>query len=204
MNRLFLWLALLSVCVFFGGCIGSQSPSVTYYSLLTMEQLGDPVSVTDPAADLRIGIGPITIPDALKRDQLVTRDSRNVYQFDEFHRWAGVLEKDIAIVLGNNLEDLLGAEEIAFFPWMQYFKPTHRVVIDFIRFDGVLAREATLEARWAVADAEGQVTLARGKSVNRQTIEAGDYAGLLQAESQLLADLSREIAKAIDDLQKQN
>lgn len=197
------WLALLSACAVFAGCISKQSPAVTYYSLLSMEQMGE-TAATQSRPDLRIGIGPITIPDALKRTQLVTRDANNTYIFDEYHRWAGILEKDMAAVLGDNLGDLLGVDKIGFFPWMHHFTPTHRVIIDVIQFDGELTGEAILSARWSIADAEAKVTLGGGKSVYRQAVTGGDYAGLLKAESILLAELSKELARTITALPGQD
>ena len=193
------WLMLLAVSMLFAGCIGKQSPPVTYYSLLSMEQLG--TAATVPAkSDLRIGIGPITIPEALKRTQLVTRDVRNIYQFEEFHRWAGIIENDISVVLGDNLSDLTGTEHIAFFPWAGHFSPTHRVIISISQFDGELSGEATLNTRWTITDGDGRNNLASGRSVYRQPVEGGDYAGLVKAESLLLADLSKELAQAIKSL----
>ncbi len=106
---------LLSICTLFTGCLGKTSPEVTYYSLLSMEQMGATVAAPT-GSDLRIGIGPVTIPDSLMRTQLVTRDAQSVYRFDEFNRWAGVLEKDIAYVLGDNLGDLLGVNNNRLFP----------------------------------------------------------------------------------------
>ena len=196
------WFLLLSICTVFAGCIGNKSPEVTYFSLLSMEQMGAPI-VASTGSDLSIGIGPITIPDVLKRTQLVTRDAKNIYHLDEFNRWAGVLEKDIAYVLGDNLGDLLGVDKIAFFPWMHYFAPTHRVIIDIIQFDGELTGEAILSARWAITDADGKVNLAGGKSVYRQPVEGGNYVGLVKAESQLLAELSMELAKTMKTLSGQ-
>lgn len=196
------WLTLLSACVFIAGCISKQAPEVTFYSLLSMAQMDDAATTRPDKADLRIGIGPITIPDALRRSQLVTRDTRNIYRFDEYHRWAGILEKDIAYVVGDNLEGLLGADKIAFFPWMPHFLPTHRVIIDILRFDGELSGEAVLSARWSIADATGKVSQASGTSTFRQPVEGGDYAGLIRAESRLLAELSRELAAELKRLRQ--
>jgi uncharacterized lipoprotein YmbA len=159
-----------------------------------MEQMGETVATTT-SSDLRIGIGPITIPDTLKRAQIVTRDEQNIYRFDEFNRWAGVMEKDIAYVMGDNLGDLLGVEKIAFFPWMHHFSPTHRIIIDIIQFDGELTGEAILSVRWSIADAEGKTSLAGGKSVYRQPVEGGNFTGLVKAESQLLAELCKDLAE---------
>jgi uncharacterized lipoprotein YmbA len=196
------WFALLATGVALFGCIGKSSPQVTFYSLLSMEQIG--TTVAAPAgSDLKIGIGPITIPEALKRAQIVTRDAHNVYRFDEYHRWAGTLDKDIATILGDNLGDLLGTDKVASFPWMLHFKPTHRVIVDITQFDGELAGEAVLSARWTIIDQGGTASLASGRSVFRQTAEGSDYTALVKAESLLLADLSREVAQTIRNLPAQ-
>jgi uncharacterized lipoprotein YmbA len=193
------WFALLSVCALVSACLGKKVSEVNYYSLLSMQQMGV-AAETAAGPDLSIGIGPISVPEVLKRSQLVTRDARNLYRFDEYHRWAGSIEQDIAYVLGDNLGYLLGQEKIAFFPWMQNFKPTHRVVIEIIEFDGQLGGEAILNVRWAIADPAGEIDLIREQSVYRQPVDGDDYAGLVRAQSQLIAMLSREIAAALETL----
>ena len=195
------WLLLLCCVLLVTGCIGRKSPEVTYYSLLTMEQMGEvqPVSFHP---EVKLGIGPITIPASLKRSQVATRQHGNQYAFDEFNRWAGVLEKDITNVVGDNLGVLLGVEKIGFFPWMHYFTPSYRVIVDIQRLDGSLDGEAVLGARWAVADAEGKEFLAGDKIVLRQPLQEASYAALVKAESLLVAELSKKIAGEIDGLLK--
>ena len=195
------WTLLLCCVLLLAGCIGRKSPEVTYYSLLTMEQLGE-VKTLSSHPELRLGIGPVTIPDSLKRSQVATRQHGNQYAFDEFNRWAGVLEKDLTSVLGDNLGDLLGVEKVGYFPWMHYFKPTYRVVIDVVRLDGALDGEAVLSARWAVTDADGKEFLAGGKSDYRRPLQGSDYAALVEAESLLVAELSKKVAGEIDSLVK--
>ena len=195
------WLLLLCCVLLVTGCIGRKSPEVTYYSLLTMEQMGE-VQPVSSHPEIKLGIGPITIPASLKRSQVATRVQGNQYAFDEFNRWAGVLEKDITAVVGDNLGVLLGVEKIGFFPWMHYFTPSYRVVIDFQRLDGSLDGEAVLGARWAVADAEGKEFLAGDKIVLRQPLQEASYAALVKAESLLVAELSKTIAGEINGLLK--
>jgi len=195
------WTLLLCCVLLLAGCIGRKSPEVTYYSLLTMEQLGQ-VQAIASHPDLRLGVGPVTIPDSLKRSQIATRQHGNQHSFDEFNRWAGVLEKDLTSVLGDNLSDLLGVEKVGYFPWMHYFKPTYRVIIDVVRLDGALDGEAVLSARWTVADADGKEFLAGGKSDYRRPLQGSDYAALVKAESLLVAELSKMVAGEIDSLVK--
>lgn len=193
------WAMLICCTLLVTGCIGRKSPEVTYYSLLTMDQLGD-VQAVSSHPEISLGIGPITIPDSLKRSQVATRQHGNQYAFDEFNRWAGVLEKDIANVVGDNLGALLGVEKVSFFPWMHHFTPSYRVIIDIQRLDGSLDDEAVLGARWAVADAEGEELLAGGKVVLRQPLQGSGYADLIKAESLLVAELSNKIANEINGL----
>jgi len=193
------WAILICCTLLVTGCIGRKSPEVTYYSLLTMDQLGD-VQAVSSHPEINLGIGPITIPDSLKRSQVATRQHGNQYAFDEFNRWAGVLEKDIANVVGDNLGALLGVEKVGFFPWMHHFTPSYRVIIDIQRLDGSLDNEAVLGARWAVADAEGEELLAGGKVVLRQPLQGAGYADLVKAESLLIAELSNKIANEINGL----
>jgi len=195
------WLLLLCCVLLVTGCIGRKSPEVTYYSLLTMEQMGE-VQPVSSHPEIKLGIGPITIPASLKRSQIATRQHGNQYAFDEFNRWAGVLEKDITNVVGDNLGVLLGVEKIGFFPWMHYFTPSYRVIVDIQRLDGSLDGEAVLGARWAVADAEGKEFLAGDKIVLRQPLQEASYAALVKAESLLVAELSKKIAGEIDGLLK--
>ena len=195
------WALLLCCVLLLAGCIGRKSPEVTYYSLLTMEQLGQ-VQAIASHPEVRLGIGPITIPDSLKRSQVATRQHGNQYAFDEFNRWAGVLERDFTAVLGDNLGTLLGVDKVGTFPWLHYFTPTYRVVIEIQRFDGSLGGDAVLDARWAVADAEGKEFLAGGKIILRQSLQGPGYAALVKAESLLVAELSKKVAGEIDSLVK--
>lgn len=181
------------------GCISHKASEISYYSLMSVEHLGQEASAK-VGAGLLLGVGPITIPDSLKRSQIATREADSRYRYSELHRWAGVLEKDMALVLGDNLGAMLGTEKVAFYPWMHHFKPTHRVILDVVRFDGSLDGDAVLSVRWAVTGPEGKAFLTGGKSVYRQPVESPDYAALVRAESLLLAELSREIAQKIDGL----
>ena len=195
MTGLFLTLVLV-------GCLGGKSPAVVYYSLASVEQI-EPDAVAMAKLDIALGVGPVTVPDYLKKTQIATRQGRNRYQFDEFHRWAGVIEKDIASVLGNNLGFLLGTEQVVFFPWRHYFKPEYRVIVDIIQFDSDLDNDAVLSTRWAVSDTSGERILASGKSDYRQALDNPGYEALIEAESLILAEFSRDLAMTLKMLAAQ-
>jgi uncharacterized lipoprotein YmbA len=195
------WVTVFAMVFMLSGCIGRSSPKVTYFSLLTAEQLNTGQALA-ALPEVKLGIGPVTIPDSLKRSQIATRQQGNQYQFDEFNRWAGILEKDLSYVLGENLGQLLGIDNIGFFPWMPHFQPTYRVMIDIVRLDGSFDGDAVLNAHWVVADSTGKEFLAGGRSEYHQPLEAKTYSALIKAESQLVAQMSHEIATAIATLNK--
>ena len=195
-------LCSVSLVFLMAGC-GGTSPSVSYYSLSSLDQasIGSEIMNT---SDVSLGIGPVTVPEYLKKAQIATRvGDGNRYQFDEFHRWAGIVEKDIAAAIGNNLGAMLGSDRIAFFPWMHYFKPQYRVVIEIIQFDSDLNSDAVLSSRWAVADGAGENIMVSGKSDYRRTLKNPSYDALVDAEKLLLADLSKEIADEVSKLSLQ-
>lgn len=191
-------LSIFCIYLLMSGC-GGRSPSVAYYSLASIEQMNqgaEPLS----KHDVSLGIGPISVPNYLKRPQITTRVGENRYQFNEFNRWAGIIEQDIVRVLGNNLGFLLGTEKIAFFPWQQHFKPDYRFTVDIIQFEGDLAGEAVLSARWTISDASGENILASGKNTYWQGVKNQDFDALVDAESQALAAFSRELVEEFNKL----
>lgn len=187
---------LLLMQILAGGCFKHQAPEIRYYALTPLGQTGDGTPVAN-RPELRIGVGPVTIPDSLKRSQIATRSQGNLFTFDEYNRWAGSLDKDIAAVIGNNLGLLLGAGSLDFYPWRPPFSPSHRVAVDFQRLDGELGREVVLEARWRVVETVNSTIVEERISSLHHPLTGGGYDELVAAESILIGKLCREIAEKI-------
>lgn len=190
-------LILLVGLIVLSACVSRQAPIVNYYVLLNQSQLGDQQTIAD-YPDVKLGIGPIKVPDSLKRTQIATRQHGNQFAFDEFNRWAGVLEKDLEVVIGENMGLLLGIGQIGHFPWLAHFRPDYRVILDIQRMDGELNKEAILEVRWSVADSSGKTQLAGTRTVLKRPVVEPGYAGLVKAESLLIAEFSTIVAKELN------
>lgn len=187
---------LLMVLLLSAGCVSRSAPPINYYSLLSVEQLGNYQPLAS-RPELRLGIGPITLVESLRRSQIVTRTENNVYTFDEYNKWAGPLEKDLAMTLGAALGYFTGAGSIDYFPWQSYFVPTHRIVIHIERLDGQLGAEAVLHARWNVLAPDGKEVIG-GSTFKRSVDVMGEgYQELVRIESMLIAELGQEIARAV-------
>ena len=180
------------------GCTG-QALQARYYALDTLSP-ADMAVHNIPRHKVSLGVGPIMLPDYLKRMQIVTRAGANRYQFSDSHRWAGLLEENILTVLGSNLGALLGTTKIASYPWLPHFEPDFRVTVEVLHFDADLSGDALLDARWAVSDGAGEALLDSGRTVLSEPLKDTSYEALVKAESQLLADLSKELSRSVSRL----
>lgn len=190
---------MVSTILFLASCGGRSSPTVHYFNLLTMTQLGQS-EVIAAHPNINLGLGPVSIPDSLKRSQIATSERGNQYEFNEYNRWAGMLDKNFTAVVGENLGLLLSVKNLGYFPWLPHFKPTYQLIIDIQRLDGALAGEAVLVARWSVVDAEGNELFAGGRTAFQQPVQGSSFAALVKAESLLVAEFSKKVAIEINRL----
>ena len=174
------------------GCAG-QLPATSYYSLTTMGAAAlEARNIT--RLDVSLGVGPLSVPDYLKRPQIVTRLAENRYKFEDSQRWAGLIEQDMLAVITSNLGLMLSTDKVAAFPWLNFFKPDYRIAIDVLQFDSALDGDAVFSARWSISDATGRELLASGKSDLRTTLQQSSYDTLVRIESELLERFSWELA----------
>ena len=159
------------------------------------------VNPADSAQNIAIGIGPVVIPKILDRPQIVTRTGPNTLKVDEFHRWASPLQAEFAKVLAENISLLLGTDQVAVYPWEAGFKPHYRISLDIRYFEGQLGENVFLDTVWRVSDPQSQKIQSVKTSVIEEPLPATDYKALVAAESQAIAQLSREIAQEIRRLQ---
>jgi len=176
------------------GCGGTQ-PTMHYYQLAPTAL---PVtSGAEGLADLAIAVGPVTIPEMLKRQEIVIRGEGNQYQLTELHRWAGLLEKDLTAVIIENLGKQLGTEKVASYPSAIYFEPDYRVIIEILSLTGKPGELVTLRAGWTIVDRSGEQMLERKISDYQQQLTDPSIDSLVQAESQAIALLCQEISSSL-------
>jgi uncharacterized lipoprotein YmbA len=191
---------VLLLAALFAGCRSSASP-VEFYTLSSLSSTAQQSNTTAAAPNIRIGVGPVEIPQALDRPQIVTRSGPNKLTLDEFHRWAGSLQVDIARALAENISFLLGIDQVAVYPWEVAFAPDYRIALDVRSFEGQWGKNVLLDVTWQITDRTGTKTLAVNRSVITEPLPAANYDALVAAQSQALARLGREIVREISDLQ---
>jgi hypothetical protein len=147
----------------------------------------------------------VSLPDYLERPQLITWVASGELRLDEYLRWAEPLDAGLHRTLAANLESLLPETRVVRAPWPSTARLGVRVRVELQRFGPQASGEAVLEGRFAVLPREGErPLLARPVSLKRGPLASGpsgaDAGAGVEAMSELVADLAREVAAALRSL----
>ena len=187
------YLALIVGVILVAAC-GGRTPPAKFYTLqpVMLPSMDKPLSRT-----VALAVGPVAIPAAIDRAEIVTRDAGNEVSFSEYHRWAGPVQQRIAAVISQNIGTLLETERITPFTRENIFQPTHRVVINVNRYDSQPSKEFLLDATWSIKALGGDKPLLIRNSIIRESLTSSTYEELVAAQSKALAALSQNIASAL-------
>ncbi len=93
----------------------------------------------------------------------------------EFDLWAGALKDNLTNVLAENIGLLVPTERIYIYPWRLSEPMDYQIILDVVRFDGDLAKEAWLVVRWSIVGGKDKELL---EVRPLQHPRAGDRLGL--------------------------
>jgi hypothetical protein len=192
MNRLATIIISCAIAALIAGC--ASSPSRFY----TLSPSAAPASV--PPMGSAVSVGPVSVPAAVDRLQIVIRTGPNQVFIEEFDRWASPLKVDIARVVAGNLIVMLGTPQVTVFPTSSAADASYRVVIDVLRFESEPDRAATLDALWTISAAKGG-QVRRSRTTLIEPTQGAGYAALVAAHSRALGRLSLEISAAILEME---
>ena len=172
---------------------GCASPRSNFY---TLNSAAKPVTT---GAAYSVAVGPVSVPAAVDRPQIVVRLAPNQVSIDEFHRWASPLPDAIARVVAENLAAMLGTPHVTVFTQPTAAGAGVRVLIDVLRFESAPGEAASLDAVWTVRSTKDGTTRS-GRTTASEPVPDREYAALAAAHSRALGRLSADIAGAIQAL----
>jgi uncharacterized protein len=143
-----------------------------------------------------VAVGPVSVPAAVDRPQIVVTRGPNQVWLDEFNRWASPLQSNIARAVADNLIALLGTPRVSVSPQTVSADAGYRAAIEVQRFESALGEAATLDALWTVrrtTDGKSQT----GRTTAREPASETGYDALASAHSRAVARLSQDIADAV-------
>jgi uncharacterized protein len=191
----FLFSLFVAGCSF--GSFTAPTPDRSRFFALTAKATADGAANNPGAEQISLGVGPVRIPGYLDREELVTRVAENRFDVSQNDRWVEPLEENVSRVLAQNLYTLLKTERIVRYPWPTSRRVTHQVEVEILRFEPNTSREAELSARWVIVDVATKQPLANKTSFIKRAIKQDTKETAVDALSETLADLSREIAEAV-------
>ena len=176
---------------------GCSSSASRFYTLNAT-----PTPAASPST-LSVSVGPVSIPAAVDRPQIVATVGPNQVRLDEFNRWDAPLQNTIARVVAENLVTMLGTPRVTMFPQTLSAEADYRVAIEVQRFESAPGNAATFDAVWTVTRAKDG-KFQTGRTTAREPAPERGYDALAAAHSRAVARLSQDIADAVRGLDGPN
>ncbi|MGE9292982.1 MAG: PqiC family protein [Puniceicoccales bacterium] len=190
-----------------GGCsIGDSSSPSRFYVLTPMPEGSEAVSFEGEPPS--VGLTRVQIPSTLDRPQMVIYTAPNEVKYNEFNRWSEPLSQGIGETIRRNLLVLMGPGKVSAFPWMQTFPRDYNVQVIVQEFGAYTYRnEVVLRAVYRIERLDGgdRETVAVSEVTYTQPIAGNtqNFDDIVNAESQTLIRLSKDIASEIKKLDSQ-
>jgi uncharacterized lipoprotein YmbA len=187
--------AALALCLATGCTLLAPAPDPSRFYVLSARS----TAAADGSA-LALGVGPVRLAGYLAVSEIQVRASATELERSLVDRWAEPLEEGITRVLAQNLSAELGTREVVLFPWYAEQSPSHQVQLSVRRFELEPDGSGALEVRYEVT-ALGAGGSHRIRDVEiRKPAASGDVASSVAALSEALAELARQIAADLRDL----
>lgn len=170
------------------------SPRERLYTLVAPE----PPSVV-PSPTLHIVLGPVTLPDAVDRPQLVVRQSATRLVALEQERWAEPLREAVPRVLAESIARRLRSASVTTSTSGVSIVPDVRIAVEVRRLEAIPGEAVIVEAHWWLRSG-AERTAREGSSVARVRVEGrrNDYESLVAAEAAAFATIGVDLAAIIE------
>jgi uncharacterized protein len=147
-------------------------------------------------SSLSVVVGPVSVPAAVDRPQIVVTTGPNQVRVDDYNRWASPLQSGISRVVADNLVSLLGTPRVTIFPQTLSANADYQAAVEVQSFGSALGEAATLDAVWTVRRVKDG-RLQTGRTTVREPASGRGYDALAAAHSRAVARLSQNIADAV-------
>lgn len=189
--------ATLALALLSSGCgiLDPRSDPSRFFLLATIGPQADAPAFAVPPGTT-FGIGPIEVFEYLNRPEIIVQISATEIRRDTYLRWAELPDSMVPRVLGEDLALLLGPERMVRFPWYAGHEPTYQFRASIARMDrkGDAAR---LVVMWRIVEVKTDKLVWARYSESSKPLTSEDTNELVQALSDQLGDVSREMVAAM-------
>ena len=188
-------LTLVSLLLVFVGCSPFRAKEdPTRYYVLTAKSQG----ILSSGRKLAVGVGPVTIPGYLERDEIAIAGVASSLELAEYHVWAESLENAVTHVVAKNMSHLLQSPAVVPFPDADT-KIAYQAEIVVRRFEMGADKKVHLEASYLInrVPGSGEAQVSRSRDIVVEVANADDYNSIVEAMSGALARLSESISRDV-------
>ncbi len=181
------------------GC--STSPPLRYHALSTKASVSQEASVGSAA--LLVEILPISIPERLRREEIVLSTANGNLTVLDTDRWAAPLQDEVRQILDDALWRTLKASDVYQSPVAKTSSglPQYRLALRMEKFDAIANDHAIIESSWTVRQLpQGPIAVCRARFIiplTGITVEAA--VGALAEGS---AKMAQTVSVSLDRLQR--
>ena len=193
-------LRLLTFCAFASLSACASSPEPNLY--LMKSQQASPI--VQGSSNVSVVVGPVNMPEHLKRSEVVYRTNGHAIQVNENDRWAESLERNMASVISSNVAAYLGTDQS--FDYYANFstKPDYSVRLNVTEFGRVGDNSVSLSVSWELVNKSARTSKLYLENINVPINHSGDDAkgganisNVVAAMNEALNELSLLIANKI-------
>jgi uncharacterized lipoprotein YmbA len=189
----------LAASVSLTGCFGFLKPAKATARHFVLSSLPTAATAATPSGGVAVGVGPVKMAAYLFNTSFAIRKGTNEIDYLPATFWAERLDSGLQRVLAANLATLLPTDQIRLSAW-QNADVSAEVFVAVEQFDVDIRGQGTIAAWWRVLSPGGEKTLKAGECrlVRQGPPPDTDPAGAVATLSELAADLSRQIAQAVN------
>jgi len=167
-----------------------------------MKSANGPV-ISQTSSNVSVQVGPIVMPEYLKRAEIVYRSNEHDIKINEFDRWAESLERNMTSVIASNLATHLGTDKA--FDYYANFSitPDYIVKMNVTEFGPVSQDTVSLSASWELANKSSRQNKLYSDSIKTTIQFSGDdkdgknVSNVVDAMNEALNELSLRVANQI-------
>ena len=204
-TRLVVPLAAAALVVGAPACVSlMRTPEARFFVLRSLVEPPSLAQARSPV--ILVGVLPVSLPGYIDRPQVVTWAAPGELRIDEFVRWGEPLDEGVTRTLMENLGALLPEGQVIRTPYSSTVVPRCRVKMELSLFGPQAGGLVRLEGRWALLPPRDlRPYVVRAASLQRGPFAATgggapDTAAGVEAMSELVAELAKEIAAAVQAL----
>lgn len=177
-------------------CAACSGPPKERFYTLAPAPAGAQTTVADAPPRYSVAIGPVRVPDAVDRPQMVVREGPNRVEILEQQRWAGSLRSEIGRALAAGVGAALPDAQVSVGDSQAGRNAGYRVAIDVERFDAALNDSVSVQASWTLRQ-EGSSVVRSGRYTATEPTGPGGHEAIAAAYARALAGMSKVIADAL-------